>query len=182
LADDALTRETVRVQLVTFGQTVEVRPFAPIARFAVPILLASGFTPMAEAILKAIQETERQVEFLDRAAELDVLKPHYFLFSDGAPTSPPELLREAAAAVHQRERLGLGAFYAFGVDQAAVMALQSLFPRRVHILGERNFADFFHVVSVSVRRVSSTSVGEEIDLSPIIGNLLRLPHRRDPHA
>ena len=145
LSQDPVTRDTVQVQLVTFGQTVEVFPFVPISRFVAPTLRSDGFTPMAEAILKAIKETERHSEFLGRAAEVDVLKPHYFLFSDGRPTSASELLKKAAAAIRRRERSGLGAFYLFGVDQAAVKALQSLFRCRVFLLGEHNFGKFFHV-------------------------------------
>lgn len=182
LADDPLTRETLQVQLVTFGGKVTVRPFVPISRFTPPLIEADGLTPMAEAILKAIQATERHTEFLGRAAEVDVLKPHYFVFSDGAPTSPSELLKEAAAEVRRSEQTGRGAFYGFGVNQAAVKALQPLFARRVHLLGEQNFAEFFRILSVSVRRVSSTCVSEDCDLTPVIDNLLRIADSRNDDA
>ena len=182
LCQDAVTRDTVQVQLVTFGSAVEVQPFVPISRFVAPNLFAAGGTPLAEAMLKAIEDTERHSEFLRTAAEVDVLKPHYFLFSDGCPTSPPRLIREAAAWVRQRERTRQGAFYGFGVNQAAVQGLQPLFIRPVHLLGEHNFAEFFRIISVSVRRVSSVSACEDVDLTPVINHLLRIPYTRNRDA
>lgn len=180
LSHDPLTRHTLQVQLVTFGDKVTVRPFVPISRLVLPKFHASGFTPMAEAILTDIKRTERHSEFLGTAAEVDVRKPHYFLLSDGNPTSTQELLDKAAAAIRQRERTKQAAFYGFGVNQAAVEALQPLFQRQVFLLGEHNFIQFFRIISASVLRVSSTSISDDIDLSPIINNMLRIPYTRDP--
>ncbi|GEM_PF-3394198 len=180
LSHDPVTRDTLQVQLVTFGDTVKVRPFVPITRLTPPTFVASGFTPLAEAILKAIKRTEKHSEFLGTAAEVDVLKPHYFLFSDGIPTSEPRLCRKAAAAIKRREDAKQAAFYGFGVNDAAVKALQPLFRRQVFLLGDQDFVQFFRIVSASVLRVSSSSVSDDVDLSPLIHNMLQLPQPKRP--
>lgn len=182
LSGDPLTRATVQIQLVTFGGTVECYRFVPVTRFSPPKLVAGGGTPEAEALLEAIASTDRHSQFLRAAADVDILKAHYFLCSDGCSSSPGTVLREAATAIRQRERTRQGAFYAFGVDQAAVDALQPLFVRPVHLLGDNNFANFFRILSVSVRRVSATSVCEDLDLTPVINTLLRIPFERDDDA
>lgn len=141
-----------------------------------PTLTAAGDTPLAEAILAAVAETERHAELLRRAAEVEILTPHYFLFSDGKPTSRPELLAQAAAMIRACESARRGAFYGFGTDDAAIHDLQPLFVRQVEPLGDANFADLFHVISVSVRMVSSRSASEDLDLTSLIRMQLRIPY------
>jgi uncharacterized protein YegL len=177
---DALTRDSLQVQLVTFGGPVKVYPFVPVTRFTPPTFSADGDTPLAEAILSAIAETQRYQQFLQEI-QVETLKTHYFLFSDGQPNSS-NLLEEAAACIHRYEHTRQGAFYGFGVDQAAVDALQPFFVRQVHLLSGQNFADFFRVISVSVRRVSSSCVSEDIDLTPLIKENLRILHEGNSDA
>ena len=134
--------------------------------------------------MAAIAGTERHRQMLIKAAEVDVRKPHYFLFSDGRPTSPEPLLKEVAACIRRIEETRQGAFYAFGVDQSAVDALQPLFPRRVHLLpeGPGGFAAFFHILSVSCRSVSARSVNEDFDLTPLIESQLQNRDSEDDDA
>jgi uncharacterized protein YegL len=181
-SEDILTRERLQVQLVTFGGSIQIQPFVPISRFTPPRLNASGDTPLAEALLAAINETERYKAFLEQAAELEVPRPYYFLFSDGAPTSPQDLLDEVAATIARKEQTRCGAFFGFGVDCTAVERLQPLFIRTVHLLPDRNFAAFFDIVSVSVRSVSSRSVSNPDDLEEIIRISLRYPRKGDRNA
>jgi uncharacterized protein YegL len=167
---------TVQFQLVTFGGDVKVCPFVPVAQFVPPTLAADGLTPMAEAILAAMSGTQRYVEFLRNTAEVEVVKPLYFLLSDGRPSSPPSLLQEAAAAIAQQERNRQAAFYAFGVDQDSADALQPLFQREVQLISKADFGAFFRALSVSVRRVSCQCVSEDVDLLPVIKTTLRIPY------
>jgi uncharacterized protein YegL len=151
--EDVLTRDSLQVQIVTFGGHVHVYPFVPIAQFTPPTFRATGDTPMAEAILTAVAETDRYREFL-QGIQVEAIRPqYYFLFSDGQP-NPSSLLEEAATCIRRYERDRQGAFYGFGVDQAAVAALQPFFVREVQLLSKKNFAEFFRIVSVSVRYIS----------------------------
>jgi uncharacterized protein YegL len=178
---DVLTRDSLQVQLVTFGDHVTCYPFVPIARLTPPTFHAAGLTPMAEAILAAITETERYQEVLQQMQVEPLKPPHYFLFSDGQP-NPSSLLAEAAACIRRQERNREGAFYGFGVDQAAVAALQPYFVREVQLLSGQHFAEFFRIISASVRYVSSRCVCEDIDLTPLIKESLRLGHEDGNHA
>ncbi len=138
LANPAL-RERLQVQFITFGGEVRLIPFTPIATFQPPSVRAYGNTPLAEAVLAAIQATEEQIAMLRNVAELETYTPLYFLASDGAPTSSAECLQLAADTIREYERTERGYFYGFGVDDTSVTALQRLFVREVKCLDRVNF-------------------------------------------
>ena len=152
-ADDPQLRECLHVQLVAFGGR-SGSPLRADCTIVPQTLIIDGGTPLAEGILVAIAETVRHTEFLRKDTEAEILKPHFFLFSDGRPTSPPDLLTRAADCIHQIEGSRRGPFTGSGLDEAAVRLLQPLFTRPVHLLGTQNFAEFFRIISVSVRTVS----------------------------
>lgn len=176
---DHALRERLQVQFVTFGGEVRCMPFASIASLEPPLLRAGGNTPLAEAIVAAIGATDEQTTILRRVAELDIYKPLYFLFSDGAPTSSPEAMRQAAQRIRQYEQAKRGEFYGFGIDSNAVNALQPLFVRQVESLAGASFTKFFSIISASVCHVSCLSVGEEPDLRRVIHGFLRGPNDAD---
>ncbi len=169
-------RERLQVQFTTFGGEVRIIPSTPIAMFQPPFLRAYGLTPLAEAVLAAIQATDQQIAILRNVAELETYTPLYFLSSDGAPTSSAECLQLAADTIREYERTERGYFYGFGVDDTAVAALQPLFVREVKCLDGVDFLNFFEIVSASVSYVSCRSVGEVRDLMPIIRGFLEAPH------
>jgi len=181
-SQDPLTRESLQVQLVAFGAAIRVHPFVPITQFAPPPLTASGGTPLAEALLVAVAETARHIEFVRKVTEGEILKPHYFLFTDGQATSPPDVIAQAAACVRGMEKKRQGAFYAFATDTAALDAIQPLFPRKAHVLPTGNFGAFFRIISVSVCRVSVSCVSEDLDLTRLIESQLRLPYQGNNDA
>jgi uncharacterized protein YegL len=171
-ADPAL-RSRLQVQFGTFGGGVRLAPFVPIAAFEPPVLRAGGDTPLAEAVLAAIEATDEHTTLLRRAAELEVYKPLYFLSSDGEPTSSEESLELAAQKIRRYEETKRGEFYGFGVDADSVQALQPLFVRQVESLPGVSFTKFFDIISASVYHVSRRAVGEEPDLRHIIHGFLR---------
>jgi uncharacterized protein YegL len=179
--EDLLTRDSLHVQLVTFGESIQVYPFTPITRFNPPPMVASGRTPMAEALLEAVPRTERYRKLL-WDADVEVLKPLYFVFSDGCPTSLPDMIAEATACVAQVERTRRGAFYAFGVDELAVAAMRPFFPRPVHLLPGADFLAFFRIISLSLQRVSSGYVSEDYDLTSDIDAQLQIPYEGKNHG
>jgi uncharacterized protein YegL len=170
---DPLIWESLHLQIATFGGQVDIIPFVPISQFRPPKLSTCGGTPMPEAILASINETERQKAFLNET-EAYVRTPHYFLLTDGQATSPSSVIEAAKARIRQCEQDGTGAFYAFATDEYAVQYLRPLFPRKVHLLANSNFAGFFKILSLSVRQVSQTTASERLDLTSFIDVQFRL--------
>jgi uncharacterized protein YegL len=162
--DDIYTRDRLQIQFVAFGGHVRVQPFVPISKFIPPRLTAGGGTPL--------EGTERFVAMLQQA-RLEIPRPYYFLLSDGCPSSPRDLLDKTAAVIAQLERARRGTFYGFGIDAAAVEALQPLFTRAVRRLPKKGFAAFFRIVSLSVRLVSSGCISEDDDIDDIVDGELR---------
>ncbi len=181
LSQDTVTRDSMELQMVTFGGTVQVHPYVPVRDFSPPVLRAGGCTPMPEAMLFAMEETERRKVFLE-SIEISVLVPHYFLLTDGAATSPPDVIELAGEAIHQIEERGGGAFYAFVTNQGARDALQPLFPRKVQLLAGANLAKFFRIISASACSVSQTSVSPVSDLTPMIERQLLITHESERDA
>jgi uncharacterized protein YegL len=173
--------ESLHIQLVTFGETIRAFPFTPVLQFRPPLLSAGGRTPLAEAVLGSIPALLDYVGYLRETMHTEVLPPNVLVLTDGWPTSPAETLEAAAAAIAGCERAGAISFYGFTTAECAISNLQPLFVRPVHLLPKSGFKQFFRVVSASVRRVSCTVVGQEIDLAPTIRAELRFLED-DSHA
>ena len=93
-----------------------------------------------------------------------------------------DVIELAGEAIHQIEERGGGAFYAFVTNQGALRALQPLFPRKVQLLAGANLAQFFRIISASVRSVSQTSVSPVSDLTPMIERQLLITHEIERDA
>jgi uncharacterized protein YegL/tetratricopeptide (TPR) repeat protein len=161
LIADGLAAKRVEIAVITFGGAVQtVCDFATAEAFQPPTLVASGETPMGQAVTTAI-EMIRQRKEIYRANGIMFYRPWIFLITDGAPTDD---WQSAAAAVRTGEAAKSFAFYAVGVKGADMELLRRLSVRDpLHLTGLR-FRDLFQWLSNSHGRVSRSTPGDEVPL------------------
>jgi len=167
LAADALTRKRVEVAILTFGGSVRVvQEFVTVDRFAPPVLVAHGDTPMGQAVVTGLNLlADRKGEY--RGNGILFYRPWVFLITDGAPTdlSSP-YWAEAKALVTEGERAKKFSFFAIGVEGADFGRLAELSVGRkpLKLRGVR-FRDLFRWLSNSQQAVSRSIPGESVPLA-----------------
>ena len=160
LAADALAMKRVEVAIVTFGPTKVEQPFTGASTFYPPQLNSQGDTPMGGAILQAIDLVrDRKNEY--RANGIAYYRPWIFLITDGGPT---DAWQAAANAVKEGEASKAFAFFAIGVKSANMETLAQISPRTPLQLDGLKFRELFSWLSSSLRSVSRSTPGTEVQL------------------
>lgn len=161
---DDMARRRVEIAIITFGGGVSVlQPFVRARDFVAPTLDAHGSTPMGKAIECALDLLQRHKRQLMNAG-VQYYRPWIFLVTDGAPTDEWKM---AAQLVHDEEKAESLAFFAVGVGNARMDILEKISARRPTRLQGLKFREMFLWVSESQKRVSISSVGDKVKLSPI---------------
>ncbi len=162
---DPLASKRVEVAVVTFSDDVEVvQDFATIENSQPPVLEAGGATAMGSGILKALDILRNRKEVYRRNG-ISYYRPWIFLITDGAPTEPQEVMQQAAQAIQQEEAKKGVAFFAVGVEGADMRMLATLSKERQPLkLKGLAFRELFLWLSASMQRVSSSKVGDKVDL------------------
>ncbi|SEN98182.1 Uncharacterized conserved protein YegL, contains vWA domain of TerY type [Duganella sp. CF517] len=165
LAADSLAMQRVEVAIVTFGPTQVELPFTSAGAFYPPALNARGDTPMGSAIIQALDLLrDRKAEY--RANGIAFYRPWVFLITDGAPT---DSWQTAAAAVKEGETSKSFAFFAIGVKGANMEILSQISVRSPLSLQELKFRELFSWLSNSLRSVSRSTPGTEVQLTAPTG-------------
>jgi uncharacterized protein YegL len=161
---DDMARKRVEVAIVTFGDTVTVAQDFVIARdFKPPVLGASGGTPMASAVLQAVEMVRaRKQQYRDNG--LEYYRPWIFLITDGEPTDGQEEWEKAIQAVHEGEKQGHFSFFAVGVEGATMSTLADLSVRPPLKLQGLAFRALFLWLSKSFHSIAHSGLGENIPL------------------
>jgi len=166
--EDNLARKRVELAVITFGKggVQVIHDFSSIEDFEPQSLDADGYTPMGEAILKAIELVEqRKQQYKDRG--IDYYRPWIFLITDGEPTDmrpgDPKW-NEVVKSVYEGEANGKFLFFAVGVLPANMDLLRQLAPpnRPPALLREKKFKEMFLWLSKSHASVSASRVGEQV--------------------
>jgi uncharacterized protein YegL len=160
LAADALAMKRVEVGIVTFGPVQIALPFQGASAFSPPNLTAQGDTPMGGAIKQGL-EMVRQRKDEYKANGISYYRPWVFLVTDGGPTDEWE---SAGAAVREEEHSKSIAFFAIGIQGANMDTLQQISVRKPLLLDGLRFRDLFSWLSTSLRSVSQSSPGTEVQL------------------
>lgn len=162
LAADALAMKRVEVGIVAFGPVRVESPFTGASTFYPPTLRAQGDTPMGAAITQALKMVEdRKLEY--RASGISYYRPWVFLITDGVPTDSWEA---AAAAVREGETSKKFAFFAIGVKAADLNILRQISVREPLSLDGLKFRELFSWLSSSLRSVSRSTPGTDVQLEP----------------
>lgn len=169
VSTDELASKRVDLAVVTFGEGVSVsHDFSSVEDFEPPVLSAGGYTPMGEAILKAIDLIElRKQQYKDKG--IDYYRPWIFMITDGDPTDMQpgdSKWNDVIRKVHDGEANKKFMFFAVAVEPANTELLRQIAPhnRPPVRLKEGRFKDLFNWLSKSQAKVSSSKVGEQIAL------------------
>ena len=163
IKSDALASRRVEVAIITFGGVVsKVADFHVAGDFAAPTLIASGGTPMGQAIVEGIQLVKaRKAEY--KASGVAYYQPWVFLITDGEPTDS----WEAAARLARSEVAAKGlTFFAVAVGEANTAILSQICDRVLKLDGLK-FQELFVWLSQSTKGVSRSKTHEQVALAPI---------------
>ena len=166
LAADVLASKRAEIAIVTFGGVVTtVQDFVTAEHFQPPHLHASGGTPMGQAIMRGLDMiAQRKATY--RTNGISYYRPWIFLITDGAP-DPDDPWQTAAAQVKQGEVSKSFAFFSVGVEGTNVDVLAQIATRSPVKLKGLNFRDLFLWLSQSMQKVSQSSPGTTVAISPI---------------
>ena len=148
VSKDDLASKRVDLSVITFGDSVTVtHDFSSIEEFEPPVLSADGYTPMGEAILKAIELIEqRKHQYKNKG--IDYYRPWIFMITDGEPTDMEpgdSKWNEVTRKVHDGENNKKFMFFAVAVEPANTELLRQIAPpnRPPIRLKEGKFKDLF---------------------------------------
>jgi uncharacterized protein YegL len=163
---DGQAARRVKLGAITFGCTVKVvQGFVPASAFRPPVFQARGFTPMAEAILRAYEETEKY-QALAAKRGLDTYKPRIFMVTDGRASDPAEMLVKARQRIHECDSDERGAkqiaFFAVGVEGADMKQLAWLSKRPPLKLPDFNYAGMFRWLGHGLKQAAHEGPGEQV--------------------
>ena len=164
LRKDPLARRRVEVALVTFGQSVRVmQTFSTADRMELPVLEASGMTPMADAVLTALTLLEqRKSEY--KAFGIQYYRPWLFLITDGDATDDEALQQQAQAKLREAEHHKRVAPFLVGVNGANLQKLSQWSARPPVKLDGVKFEEMFCWLSDSQKRVAASQPGDQVAL------------------
>lgn len=166
LINDEVAKYSAEVAVVTFGGQVDMPvDFAAVTGQTIPSLKADGWTPMGEAVEKALELLSTRKEEYKRAG-VDYYQPWLVLMTDGAPTDD---ISRASKLVDELTREKKLAVFAIGIgNEADMKELTKLAGGRPPLkLKGLEFSKFFLWLSASVSRVSQSVPGNKVDLDPV---------------
>ena len=165
LLRDPLASRRVEIAVISFGSEVEVvQPFVTANSFDPPELKVGGFTIMGAAIHRALDMLQAR-KALYRANGIAYFRPWVLMMTDGEPHGEADhIVQEAAQRIRDEEEAKHVAFFAVGVQNAAMNRLSQIVVRAPLKLDGLNYHDMFVWLSASMQRVSRSQVDEQIPL------------------
>lgn len=162
LMADEMAKKRVEVATISFGPVNVVQDFTSADSYTPTPLVASGDTPMGEAILTALDLLRARKDKY-RSNGIAFYRPWIFLITDGAPTDDTTC---AAEAVLKGEVEKSFALFAVAVQGAPVEVLNKICPRGALRLQGLKFRELFMWLSSSMKSVSHSTPQDEILLPP----------------
>lgn len=171
MAADTIASQSVELCIVSFGGSgafVE-RDFTAPDRIELPQLTASGETPLADAVMTALENLEmRKRRYADNGNSY--FRPWLILIGDGDETQSAAELEKAAAVLreeYENKRLSVLCVTVGDMDKMECDSLMKLSPdQKVHYLRDLKFREFFSWLSRSIQKNTLSMSGEEVFYDP----------------
>ncbi|MEG5060745.1 VWA domain-containing protein [Microcoleus sp. A2-C5] len=164
LKQDKIASMRVEVAVITFGDTHLIQDFVTVDQVILPHLVADGATPMGRAIELALNLLENRKRKY-RENYIQYYKPWIFLVTDGQPT---DSWQNAAWSVRDAEMNNKFSFFAVGMPSANMDILRDISPPNTPpMLLNQDFSSLFSWVSLSLKQVSTSRMGEKVELPPV---------------
>lgn len=161
LQADSLAAMRVEVAIVSFGYKVTVeQDFITADQFQAKSLHAGGYTPMGEAINKALDMVRHRKNTYKQNG-VSYYRPWIFLITDGAPT---DKWQAAAQRIKAEENAKSVSLFAVGVEDADMQILSQVSVRKPAMLNGLQFKEMFVWLSQSLASVSQSQLGEQAPL------------------
>ncbi len=167
LVKDPLASRRVEVAMVTFDSEVRVvQNFITANKFDPPVLTSRGFTFMGTGINRALDMINER-KALYRANGVSYYRPWVLMITDGEPQGEPEaVVQEATMRLREAEAGKRVAFWAVGVQNAAMQRLSEIVVRTPVKLNGLNFTEMFLWLSTSMQKVAHAQMDEQVALPP----------------
>jgi uncharacterized protein YegL len=175
LKEDKRAQRSARVMLIRVGgfqgdakEVNVIAEFQDVSSFSVAPQVASGETPLGEAVLLGLQKIEEEKAYL-RSKNLNYVRPWLFVISDGEPTDVPKYGKktwpEACATAHDAIKGKKVSIFAIAVNAGNADELQNVTTRSVRKMESMNFKEFFIWLSNSIGDAGN-SAEEEPPMAP----------------
>lgn len=168
LMQDETAMLRAEIAIISFGPVEVKQDFISAKDFVPPVCEAGGFTPMGEAVLRALDLIEQRKQIYKKNG-ISYYRPWVFLITDGEPTDTEETWRQAVQRVHDAEGRKKVAFFAVGVAGANMARLSELSVREPVRLKGLNFEGMFLWLSASLSTVSHSNPGDTVPLQSPAG-------------
>ena len=171
MARDRIACQSVELCIISFGGTMArvERDFTAPDRIQLPQLTAAGETPLADAVMTALEILERRKE-LYRDNGNSFYRPWLILIGDGDETRSSKELSQAAALLKQEsdaKHLSVLCITVGDEDRMSCASLMKLSPDgKVQYLRDLKFREFFSWLSRSIQKTSQSMSGEEVHYEP----------------
>lgn len=167
LKADSLTGMRVELCLVRCAGDVPtvLQDFQPVGETFPPELAPTGGTPLGASILMMGQLIEARRSVYD-AEGLDYHPAIILAVTDGGPTESSHILEQARSMIAHHEESRIASYFPIVTDGADKETIAYLFRRSPRRLKEDDWEQLFAWFVKSLRIVSSTRVGDRIQLPP----------------
>lgn len=171
MAADLIACQSVELCLISFGgdQAIVEPGLYPGGRLEIPHLTADGGTPLADAVMTALENLEkRKVRYDDNGNSY--YRPWLILVGDGDESGSSQALDQAAAvlkAESDAKHLSVLCVTVGDEDKIECSSLMKLAPDgKVQYLRDLKFGEFFSWLSRSIQKTSQSMSGEEVYFAP----------------
>ena len=166
IIEDDMTRFSADISILTFGGIVKhVFDFGRIEEQEVPEFRATSTTPMAEAVLQALNLLEGRKQSYKQNG-VDYFQPWIVLMTDGGPTDDIDVINEATSKTRELINKKKLALFSIGIGDHVNMDFLETFGAQPIKLKGLKFSEFFQWLSQSVSTVSDSMPGDKIQLPP----------------